>query len=236
MPVPIKTTRKTARFRRVLLLSLAIALAAPAAFAGDDKDIDKINGSITAEAGQDYGNLETVNGSINLESGARIQGAETVNGSIRVADNVQARSLSTVNGSIRGAGKAQLSGGAETVNGSVFFDRGSRIGEDVTTVNGAIGLVETEVGGNIETVNGDITVGIGSHVHGHVKVEKPTSSWMPININRRKPRIVIGPNAVVDGPLIFEREVTLYVHASARVGAITGATAVKYDTARAPQD
>jgi hypothetical protein len=59
---------------------------------------------------------------------------------------------------------------------------------------------------------------------------------MPINLNKRKPRIVIGPNAVVDGPLIFEREVTLYVHNTARTGKITGATAVRYDGARAPQD
>ena len=186
------------RNRNALCLSIALVLAAPAAFAAGE-NIDKINGSITAEAGQGYGDLETVNGSITLESGSS-------------ADS------------------------AETVNGSIFFDRGSRIGDGVTTVNGAIGLVETEVGGDIETVNGDITVGIGSHVGGHVKVEKPTSNWMPINLNKRKPRIVIGPNAVVDGPLIFEREVTLYVHNTARTGKITGATAVRYDGARAPQD
>jgi hypothetical protein len=223
------------RNRNALCLSIALVFAAPAAFAAGE-NIDKINGSITAEAGQGYGDLETVNGSITLESGSSADSAETVNGSIRVADNVQARSLSTVNGSIRAGGKAQLSGAAETVNGSIFFDRGSRIGDGVSTVNGAIGLVETEVGGDIETVNGDITVGIGSHVRGHVKVEKPTSNWMPINLNKRKPRIVIGPNAVVDGPLIFEREVTLYVHNTARTGKITGATAVRYDGARAPQD
>ena len=39
---------------------------------------------------------------------------------------------------------------------------------------------------------------------------------------------------VVDGPLVFEREVVLYVHASARTGAITGATAIRYDGASPP--
>jgi DUF4097 and DUF4098 domain-containing protein YvlB len=218
-----------------LAVAVALVLATPAVFAAD-QDIDKINGSITAESGQGYGDLETVNGSIKLESGSRAADAQTVNGSIRVDDNVQARSLGTVNGSIRAGGKVLLSSGAETVNGSIFFDRGSRIGDGVTTVNGAIGLVQTEVGGDVETVNGDVTIGVDSHVHGHLKVEKPTSSWMPINLNKRKPRIVIGPNAVVDGPLIFEREVTLYVHSSARTGQVTGATAVRYDGTRAPQD
>jgi hypothetical protein len=47
---------------------------------------------------------------------------------------------------------------------------------------------------------------------------------------------VIGPGAVVEGPLVFEREVKLYVHASARTGAITGATAIRFDGAHAPQD
>ncbi|MEP6633693.1 MAG: hypothetical protein ABJA62_05735 [Luteimonas sp.] len=215
---------------------MTLALASPSASAGRHDDIDKINGGITADAGEDYGDLQTVNGGITLETGARIQDAETVNGGISAGDNIQAHGLSTVNGSIHAGSKAQLLGGAETVNGSIFFGNGSRIGKDVTTVNGAIGLVGTQVEGDIDTVNGDITVGIGSHVRGHVKVEKPSSNWMPIQLNRRKPRIVIGPNAVVDGPLIFEREVVLYVHNTARTGAITGATAIRYDGPRAPQN
>jgi hypothetical protein len=40
--------------------------------------------------------------------------------------------------------------------------------------------------------------------------------------------VVIGPNAVVDGPLVFERTVELHVHATARTGAITGATALRF--------
>jgi len=74
-------------------------------------------------------------------------------------------------------------------------------------------------------------------VRGGLKVNKPTSNWMPIRFGgNRKPRIVVGPNAVVDGDLVFEREVTLYVHASARIGKVTGATPVAFDTPRAPRD
>ncbi len=218
-----------------IALTLALSLCAPLAFA-QAQDIDKVNGSITANAGQSYGDLSTVNGSIRIDDGAQVRDAETVNGSIKVGNNARTGDLTTVNGSIRAESALQSSGDLETVNGSVFAGRGSRM-DSVTTVNGAIGLVDADLSGGIETVNGDVTVGAGSHVRGGIKVEKPTSNWMPIDIGKRKPpRIIVGPNAVVDGPLVFEREVTLYVHQTARTGRITGATAVRYSGERAPEN
>jgi hypothetical protein len=72
-------------------------------------------------------------------------------------------------------------------------------------------------------------------VRGGVTVEKPTNNWLPITIGKQRiPRIVIGPEARVDGPMVFEREVKLYVHSSARIGQVTGATPEPYDTPRAP--
>ena len=222
------------------VLVLVLAAATPLAFASDHaggQSIDKVNGSIDAEAGQNYGSLETVNGSIRIATGAHTGSAETVNGGIKVADNAHSGGLTTVNGSINLGTKVQVDGGIETVNGSVFVDRGGRVAKGVETVNGAIGLVATELGGGIDTVNGDITVGVGSHVKGGIKVEKPSHGWLPISFGKRTPpRVIIGPNAVVDGPLVFEREVKLYVHNSARIGPVTGATAVRYNTASVPQD
>lgn len=227
------TQTRRPRFHTALAVSLALACAAPA-FAQDD--IDKVNGSITAEAGQTYGDLQTVNGSIRIEAGSRTGDAETVNGSIRVADNVVTGDMGTVNGSIRTGKQLQANGDIETVNGSVFVDRGGNL-RGVSTVNGSIGLVDSDLSGSIETVTGDITVGAGSHVKGGIKVEKPTSNWMPISMGKRKPpRIIVGPNAVVEGPLVFEHDVKLYVHDSARIGSVTGATAVRYSGARAPAD
>src|SRR3546814_8223330 len=52
-----------------LALSLLLASGTVAA-APDGADIDKVNGSITAESGQVYGDLDNVNGSIRLEDGA----------------------------------------------------------------------------------------------------------------------------------------------------------------------
>ncbi len=224
--------------RLPLVFALAAALAAGSAAAGDHPDsVDKVNGSITAQAGQTYRDLSTVNGSIRIEEGARTEDASTVNGSIKVDDRAQTRDMETVNGGIRLGREVQVDGSLETVNGEVFVDRGGRVSGGVTTVNGAIGLVATELGRGIETVNGDITVGAGSHVRGGIKIEKPTSNWMPISFGRKQPpRIIIGPNATVDGALVFEREVKLYVHRSAKIGPVTGATAVAYDGDRAPGD
>jgi hypothetical protein len=224
---------------RPTLLALALCLATSAAVAGsnDAESIDKVNGSIQAVAGQSYGDLSTVNGSIEIDSGAKTGDAETVNGHINVADHVQCGDLTPVNGGIHVDANGQVGGGIETVNGGIFVDRGGRVAKDITTVNGAIGLVATDLVGGIDTVNGDVTVGVDSHVHGGLRVEKPTSSWLPISIGKRTPpRIVIGPRAVVDGPLVFEREVRLYVHSSARVGKVTGATAIAYSGDRPPQD
>ncbi|MCH2092663.1 MULTISPECIES: hypothetical protein [Pseudoxanthomonas] len=217
------------RTRTALLLTLALATTPALA----QQDVSKVNGSVSADAGQAYGDLETVNGSVSIAAGATVEDASTVNGSITVGDKAQAASLETVNGAIRIGKDVQVRKDVETVNGSIFTDRGTTIGGNVDTVNGAIGLVGTQLAGGIETVNGDITVGIGSHVKGGIKVEKPRGwSMKP----RRDPRIIIGPNAVVEGPLVFERPVTLYVHTSARIGAVTGATAKPFSTDTAPTE
>jgi len=217
------------RTRTALLLTLALATTPALA----QQDVSKVNGSVSADAGQAYGDLETVNGSVSIAAGATVEDASTVNGSITVGDKAQAASLETVNGAIRIGKDVQVRKDVETVNGSIFTDRGTTIGGNVDTINGAIGLVGTQLAGGIETVNGDITVGIGSHVKGGIKVEKPRGwSMKP----RRDPRIIIGPNAVVEGPLVFERPVTLYVHTSARIGAVTGATAKPFSTDTAPTE
>jgi DUF4097 and DUF4098 domain-containing protein YvlB len=239
--------------RMPLICAAACAFVAPLAYAGE-KDVDKVMGSITAHAGEQYGSLstvngsirveanavakdvETVNGSVHLESGAKVGDAETVNGSIRIDDKAQAASVETVNGSVR-LGKQTKVSDIETVNGSVFADRGSDVANDIETVNGAIGLVDTDLGGSIETVNGDITVGVGSHVRGGITIERPNSNWTPVNIgNKRKPRVIIAQNAIVDGPMVFKRDVSLYVHSSAKIGAVTGASPVRYDGSTAPKD
>ena len=89
-------------------------------------------------------------------------------------------------------------------------------------------------GASAAASTGDITIGVDSHVSGGVRVEKATGFF---NTDRKRPpRIIIGPNAVVEGPLVFERPVTLHVHKSARTGPVTGATAQGFDGDSAPKD
>lgn len=218
------------RPRTALLLTLALATTPALA----QQEISKVNGSITADAGQTYGDLDTVNGSIRIGDGVTAEDASTVNGGITVGDKAVVESLETVNGAIRTGKDVNVRKDVETVNGSIFIDRGGVVGGDVETVNGAIGLVATQVGGSIETVRGDVTVGVGSKVRGGLRVQKSTGFF---NTDSKKPpRIVIGPNAEVNGPLVFERPVVLYVHTSAKIGPVTGATAKPFSTDTAPAE
>ncbi|MGH8081307.1 MAG: hypothetical protein ACREP7_12085 [Lysobacter sp.] len=219
------------RTRLTLALSAltALSLAAPLAFADDG--ISKVNGSISVGSSERKGDLETVNGSISVGDSARVEDVSTVNGGITIGTDTQTGGLETVNGSIRAGARLTANKGVETVNGAIFVDRGGTVRGKVETVNGAIGLVDTDVGGDIETVNGDLTVGVDSHVSGGIRYTKPNG----LNLtHRRDPRVIIGPNARVDGPLVFERSVELYVHSSAKTGAIRGATAIAFNTPTPP--
>ncbi len=206
-----------------VLAALLLSLAGAAQARGID--VDKVNGSIHIDGNQQAGNLETVNGSIRVEDGGSAEDISTVNGSIRLGERVTATSLETVNGGAEIGADARISGSVETVNGSIVLGQRAEVTGRVENVNGRIALDAARVGEGIVTVGGDIEIGADSHVAGGLRVDKP-SGWF--NWSDRKPRIVIGPRAVVDGPLEFRREVELYVSDSARIGAVSGATAQKF--------
>lgn len=216
--------RRATLFALVLPLALAFSAAQAHDHGGPDEDgdISKVNGGITAEAGQHYRDLETVNGGITVESRAVAEDVETVNGGIDLDDDAQVRSATTVNGGIDGGQRVHVDDGLETVNGGIHLDFNSRVGKDIETVNGGITVKQSEVGGQIHTVQGDITIGAKSVIHGGVWIEKPHG----LHFGKMKiPRVVIGPDATVQGTLRFDREVELFVHPSAHIGTVVGATA-----------
>lgn len=209
---------------------IAVLIASPVVVA-KGVDIDKVNGSIQTDAGAQYGELETVNGSISVDEGASAESVSTVNGGIDVDDKATIGTLETVNGGIDIGEAVEVAYDVSTVNGGIGIERGSRVHGKVETVNGRIELAAAEVGKGIATVNGDITVGADSIVRGGILVEKPQGGWFNFSNNPPKvPRVVIGPNAVVEGTLDFEREVELFVHATAKIGTVRGATAKAYST------
>lgn len=212
---------------RPLVLALTVAVAS-IAHAATGPDIDKVNGSIRLEAGQLGGDLQTVNGSIYLADNAKADSVDTVNGEIELSAGTEASSLETVNGSITVGERSQVRESVEAVNGAIKIERGATVNGAVSNVNGRISIESAHVGGGLSTVQGDIEIGAGSRVDGGIVVERPSG----LNWGRnRNPRVVVGPDAVVGGKLVFKREVDLYVSKSARVGSIEGATPKSFDGA-----
>ena len=223
---------------------LALLMVVPALGASINKSIkveagsesggaSSVNGSITVGADAVVtGGLKTVNGSIRVDSGASIENASTVNGGVRIAENVHAENLSTVNGGVKVGESAVVDGEIEAVNGGISVKKGARIGHSVSNVNGQIDLSGAEVGGDVSTVTGDVNVVDGSVVKGDLIVEKP-SNWGWGNKKNRKPRIVVGPGSTVAGVIDLEREVELYISATANVGGVSGVMsmddAVRFD-------
>ena len=208
---------------RTLALSAALfALCIAGGVAARGIDVDKVNGSINIESGQQAGHLETVNGSIRIDDDASAEQTSTVNGSIKLGARASAESAETVNGAVELGAGARLGGAIETVNGSVTLGKGADVARRVSNVNGRIALNGAHVGGGIETVSGDIEIGADSRVEGGLLVDEDRS-WF--KRSDRKPRIVIGPRAVIDGALEFRREVDLYISDSATIGTVTGAKA-----------
>jgi len=207
------------------LIATALGLLLFVGCAEGGNGLDKVNGSVDVQAGAHVGKASTVNGSIDIGHDATVAGAETVNGGIDLGPHAHANSLETVNGGIQIEAAADVAQGAGTVNGELQLSAGSHVGGKLENVNGAISLDHASVDGGIETTNGDVTIGAGSIVHGGLHVEKPNGFWSHAS---RKPRIVIGPDAMVDGALVFDRDVDLLVAPSAKIGKVTGAVVQPY--------
>jgi hypothetical protein len=124
------------------------------------------------------------------------------------------------------AENTQVGGPLGTVNGEIHLAPNASVAGDVANVNGAISLDHAQVGGGLRTTNGDVEVGADSRVADGILVEKPGFSWF--SRKSRVPRIVIGPRAVVNGTLKFEREVELYVSESAKIGPVEGAKPTRF--------
>jgi DUF4097 and DUF4098 domain-containing protein YvlB len=205
------------------------AFAVILALSGCDISVDgdgttKVNGSVHIPAGKAAEEARTINGSIHVDDNAAVTSAATVNGSVRLGAHATAGSMKTVNGAITLGEGAHVSGSAGSVNGELTLANGAEIAGSLDNVNGKISLSAAHVGGGIKTVNGNVSIMGNSHVEGGILVEKPNS----VLFNSEDPVIVIGPGAVVQGDLRFERRVKLYVSDKATIGTVTGATPIMF--------
>jgi DUF4097 and DUF4098 domain-containing protein YvlB len=189
-------------------------------------DVSVVNGSIDIGSNCTVsGEIATVNGSVEVGSDSVVGEISAVNGSIRIGEKVSVTgAIENVNGRVQLGAGSEVAGPISTVNGSIRLDRGGAAEGTVSTVNGAIRLSGAEVGG-VGTANGDIEVLDGSRVRGRIKVSKSQG----VSFGDSDPvRVVIGADSVVEGPLVFEREVELFVHESAEIGDVEGAEPVIY--------
>lgn len=221
--------------------ALALVLVSSALWA-EGGNISKINGSIRVESGRQVGSVEAVNGSIDIGDSVTAGNVETVSGSIGIGSDstvgtvnsvngavtlghgTKAESIDMVNGRLRLDQQAHVSGDVTSVNGAIELSKAAQIEGHLENVNGKIELDAARIGNGIKTTNGDIDIGSGSRVDGGILVKKQDHGFFD---NKRKPKITIGPDAVVNGTLKFEREVELHISDRAKVGEIVGATPIR---------
>ena len=209
---------------------LVLLMAVPAFGASINKSIDiaadeesggatSVNGSISVGKNAVVtGGLRTVNGSIRVEDGAEIENAKTVNGRLRMGDGVHADNLSTVNGSVTIGEMAAISGDVSAVNGSITVEPEAFVNGELSNVNGRILLTGAEIGGDVTTVTGDVRID-QSVLKSDLVIEEP-SSWN--KASNRKPRIVVGPGSRVEGAIVVEYEVELFISEDAEVTEVRG--------------
>jgi hypothetical protein len=220
--------------KSVFTVSLIVMLMSVPAFAGSiNKSIkieagakarsaSTVNGSITVGADAVVsGDLDTVNGSIRIGRGATLQDASTVNGSVKVADNAKTRDLDTVNGGIRVRESVTVDGSIDAVNGGISIGKSSTVAKSVSSVNGSIELSGAIIEGDVSTVFGNVSVLHDAVIRGDLIVEKP-SRWGWNRKKMRKPKIIIGPGSHVEGAIVLEHEVELFISDTASVGSVSG--------------
>jgi DUF4097 and DUF4098 domain-containing protein YvlB len=224
-------------------LTMAMLTLALAACDNGDREVahgaagtSAVNGSLHVPAGEHTGAVGTVNGEVSVDENAVVTIVHTVNGSIDLAAHATAASVTAVNGPVTLGDGARVTGGITTVNGTIKLSPGADVGGALKNVNGEMLLSGARVGGGLVTVGGDIDIAGDSHVEGGIHVKDANGGWLGglFGHDTRKPRIVIGPGAIVQGELRFDREVTLYVSDKATIGAVTGATPVRFSGDKPP--
>ena len=210
------------------ILSLLLSTAVCA----QDENQYLFNGEhpIRLAADGEAGNLHTLHASIHIGERSRVGDVKTIDGAVVLEKGSRANSVRSLDGGVRLEEDAKIVHGVSTAGGSIILDDHADVAGRVTTADGEIHLENAHVGGGIVTRRGDINVGSGSHVEKGIRVKR--SFCLCINAGVfSNPRVVIGPGAVVQGPLIFERKVTLYVSDTATIGDVVGATSVRFSGA-----
>jgi hypothetical protein len=188
--------------------------------------------SIRLAADAMAGNLRTIHGSIHIGERSKVADVKTVDGAVVLAKGARANSVRSLDGTVQLEEAAKIVHGVSTAGGSIVLDDQAEVAGRLSTADGEIRLENAHVGGGIVTRRGNINVGSGSRVENGIRVKRSfclcINAGLFSNPRVANPRVIIGPGAVVQGPLMFERRVTLYVSDTATIGDVVGATAVRF--------
>lgn len=182
-------------------------------------NVESTNKAIEVTREKPAGDVTNVNGSVNLEANAKARDIRTANGAVILASGAQAARITTTNAAISLTGGAFVLGDIITTNGAVSATSKSDVHGAIHTVHGDVQINDAHVARGIHTTSGNIIIGAGAHVEGGITVDKQESFLQWGN-----PTVIIGPHAVVEGPLEFKQKVDLKVSDSAKIGPVTGAS------------
>jgi hypothetical protein len=185
--------------------------------------VRNVNGAIFVGAGTRLEELRNTNGAIELDADVLVTSVRSTNGRIRAGQGVTvAEDVSNTNGAIELAEGVTVGGDVQTTNGRLRIAEGGQIAGTVRSTNGPIVLTGTRAGA-VVGANGGIELIDGTHIEGEVHVRETRGT-----VTSEPPRIIVGRDVVVEGPIRIERPVQLYIHESARTGDISGAEAIRF--------
>lgn len=206
----------TARMRlsfTTLILSLGLAACGlhvdrPTTIERDAFPVSEksVGGAITVAAGAKGGNLSSVTGDIKVGQGGVASSAQTVTGSIRLASD--SRVLRTV----------------RTTTGAIVAEKGAEVAGGISTLTGDIDLAGAKVKGGLRSTSGTITLRGDTIIEGGITLDDVQVDEKSPDV-LRFPRILIGPHARIEGPIISKRGAVVIASVNAHVGPIEGAHA-----------
>jgi cytoskeletal protein CcmA (bactofilin family) len=112
------------------------------------------------------------------------------------------------------------------VNGKISLGEHASVKGAVKTVNGEVRLAPYAQAGQLSTVLGNIIVQENARVERGILVSRPKGNNS--NLPDYPPKVTIGAGAEVNGELVFEHPVTLFVHSTAKIGTVKGAEVVRF--------
>jgi len=216
-------------FVRISAAGALLSLFLSTAVGAQDENRYLFNGehSIRIAPDVEAGTLRTTHASIRMGERSRVRDVKTIDGEVVLAKGSRANSVRSLDGAVRLEEGVKIVHGVATAGGAIVLDDHVDVAGPVSTADGEIRLQNAHVGGGIVTRRGNIHVGGGSRVENGIRVKR--AFCLCINGGLlTNPRVVIGPGAVVQGTLLFERKVTLYVSDTATIGDVVGGTAVRF--------